>query len=175
MEYAVLGWPPDAPTLSLDHERFAYAGKFVLPDTGKAVARADGTVLAAAAFSPDRTDETSLRIRYVTVRRDRRGEGVGPRLLRLVADRARSRGFAAVPIAVNNPYAYVAAYRAGFGYTGEATGMAEIVLAEGADRDPESYREGLSTFADRDLPERVHEFVADRLDGDVPAVVDPPV
>ncbi|MUV90296.1 GNAT family N-acetyltransferase, partial [Halapricum sp. CBA1109] len=49
MEYALLGWADDGPTLRLDHERFAYAGKFVMSATGKAVARADGDVLAAAA------------------------------------------------------------------------------------------------------------------------------
>ena len=39
MEYVLLGWPPDGPTLRLDHRRFAYAGKFVMSTTGKAVVR----------------------------------------------------------------------------------------------------------------------------------------
>ena len=38
MEYVVLGWPSDGPTLRLDYRQFAYAGKFVMSNTGKAVA-----------------------------------------------------------------------------------------------------------------------------------------
>lgn len=174
MDYAVLGWPPDGPTLELDHERFPYAGKFRLPDTGKAVARDGGDVVGAAAFSPDRTDGDALRCRYLTVRRDRQGEGIGPRLLRLVADRAPDRGFETVLIAVNNPHAYVAAYRAGFAFTGETTGMAELVLADGADRSPARYREGLEEFAERELPPRTADFVATRLEEAVPEPVDTP-
>jgi len=127
MECILLGWPPDGPTLSLDHERFAYAGKFVMSATGKAVAREDGTV-GAVAFSADRTDETCLRLRYVTVRDDRRGEGIGPRLLRFVSERAREHGYESVRIAVNNPFAYEACSRAGFAFTGQETGLAELVL-----------------------------------------------
>ncbi|ERH03826.1 MAG: hypothetical protein J07HR59_00951, partial [Halorubrum sp. J07HR59] len=37
MEFTVLGWPPEAPTLRLDFRTFAYAGKFVMSTTGKAV------------------------------------------------------------------------------------------------------------------------------------------
>ena len=161
MEFTVLGWPPDGPTLDLDHERFAYARKFVMSDTGKAVAREDGTLLAAVAFSPDRTDRDCLRLRYVTVRDDRRGEGIGPRLLRFTADSAADRGFDDVVIAVNNPYAFEAAYRAGFVYTGESTGVAELVLADatGEDRSAATYRVGLAEFATRDLPEAVEAFL----------------
>ena len=93
MEFALLGWPPDSPTLHLDYRRFAYAGKFVVGSTGKAVVQAgekrdseyDDHVLAAASFSPDRTDDDCLCIRYVTVRDDRQGEGLGARLLAFVA------------------------------------------------------------------------------------------
>lgn len=174
MDVAVLGWPPDGPTLSLDHERFAYAGKFVMSDTGKAVARADGELLGAVAFSPDRTDESTLRLRYVTVRRDRQGEGIGPKLLRLVTDRAAERGFESVLIAVNNPHAYVAAYRAGFGYTGAESGMAELLLAAAASRDAATYRDGLERFASRDLPDETRAFVERRRSDGVPAVVERP-
>jgi GNAT superfamily N-acetyltransferase len=174
MEYAVLGWPPDGPTLDLDHRRFAYAGKFVVEDTGKAVARSEGRVLAAAAFSADRTDEAALRCRYITVRRDRQGEGIGPRLLRLVVDRAHDRGYETVLIAVNNPYAYVAAYRGGFAFTGEETGVAETVLEADGPRDVEWYRDGLLTVAARDLPDEVEAFVERRLETPVPDVVEPP-
>jgi GNAT superfamily N-acetyltransferase len=173
--FAVLGWPADAPTLDLDHERFAYAGKFVVGGTGKAVAR-DDDVVAAVSFDADRTAPDTLRLRYVTVRADRRGSGerLGPRLCRFVADRARDRGYDRVAIAVNNPFAFVALYRAGFGATGETTGLAERVLAypDPTDRAPEPYRAGLAAFADRDLPDEARAFVAERRDGDPPAAVD---
>jgi GNAT superfamily N-acetyltransferase len=174
MEFAVLGWPSDGPTLDLDHQRFAYAGKFVVGDTGKAIARSGGSVVGAAAFSADRTDAHTLRIRYITIRRDRQGEGIGPRLLRFVHERARHRGFEAVLIAVNNPYAYVAAYRAGFAFTGEETGIAETVLEAGGPRDVERYRDGLLTVAARDLSSDAEAFVERRLESGVPPVVDPP-
>ena len=187
----LLGWPDDDPRLDLDHERFAYAGKFVTGRTGVAIARAardsDGNVpgrdsdgneaerdvLAAVSFSPDRTDETTLRLRYVTVRKDRRGERLGPRLCAFVARRARTRGYDRVAIAVNNPFAFVALYRAGFGATGEQTGMAERVLVapDPTDRDPAAYRQGLGAFAERDLPEAAQEFVKRRRDGEPPVVV----
>jgi len=174
MEFELLGWPPDGPTLDLDHERFAYAGKFVMGATGKAVARAGGDLVGAVAFSADRTDADTLRLRYVTVRRDRQGEGIGPRLLRFVADRADGRGYDRAVIAVNNPAAYVAAYRAGFGYTGERTGMAELVLAEDAPRTGDRYRAGLEAFLERDLPEASRAIVKDRQSGGIPEAVDSP-
>jgi GNAT superfamily N-acetyltransferase len=184
---SVLGWPDDAPRLDLDHERFAYAGKFVTGRAGVAVARADAPgreaegpadghesdVLAAVSFSPDRTDETTLRIRYVTVREDRRGERLGPRLCAFVARRARERGYDRVAIAVNNPFAFVALYRAGFGATGEETGLAERVLVapDPTDRDPAAYRAGLASFAERDLPPEARAFVERRRAEEPPGVV----
>ncbi|CCQ34383.1 GNAT family N-acetyltransferase [Halorhabdus tiamatea] len=174
MEYSLLGWPADAPTLDLHHERFAYAGKFVVSSTGKAVVRADGSIVAAAAFDPDRTDEDCLRIRYVTVREDRRGAGIGSRLLRFVVVRAHERGFNEVKAGVNNPLAYEAFYKASLAYTGEQTGLAELVVSTAADRDAERYRAGLSTYRDRDLTEQANAFLDAREDGDPPAVVDVP-
>lgn len=169
MDLEVLGWPPDGPRLHLDHERFAYAGKFVMSDTGKAVGRDGGEVLAAASFSPDRTDEDVLRVRYITVRADARGDGRGPTLADFVAERAFDRGFERVKIAVNNPFAYEAMYRAGFAFTGEETGLAELVLARPADGSSEAYRQGLARFAERDLDDPTRTFVSERLDGDPPA------
>ncbi|WP_254840765.1 GNAT family N-acetyltransferase [Natronomonas marina] len=164
MERLLVGWPPDGPTLRLDHRRFSYAGKFVMSNTGKAVVRDasettdgeyDDAVLAAVAFNEDRTDPATLWLRYVTVRADRRGEGLGPRLCAFVVDRAADRGYERVRIAVNNPFAYEALYRAGFAYTGEETGLAELVLerpaGEPAPRSAESYRRGLESFRARDL------------------------
>ncbi|MFC7141286.1 GNAT family N-acetyltransferase [Halosimplex aquaticum] len=192
MEYVLLGWPADGPTLTLDYREFSYAGKFVMSNTGKALVRdpaerasgaedeanpdepagppvtADGDaaddVVAAAAFNEDRTDSGTCWIRYITVREDRRGDGIGPRLAAFVAERARERGYDRARIAVNNPFAYQALYRAGFRFTGEETGVAELVLdrplgesgtdsggsAASADRSRETYQAGLDVYRERD-------------------------
>jgi len=174
MEFELLGWPPDGPALRLDHREFAYAGKFVMTATGKAVARDDG-LAAAVAFSEDRTDATCLRFRYVTVRADRRGEGIGPRLLRFVAERARERGYADVRIAANNPFAYEACYRAGFRFTGEETGLAELVLAyRPGTADRESYQAGLDRYRSRDLSDAEESFLEGYRGTDPPATVPDP-
>ncbi|ELZ12687.1 N-acetyltransferase GCN5 [Halovivax asiaticus JCM 14624] len=165
MEVELLGWPADGPTLRLDYERFAYAGKFVMSSTGKAVAREDGELVGAVAFNADRTDETVCWLRYVTVRQDRKGEGIGPRLCEYVRDRALERGYEELRIAVNNPYAYEALYRAGFGFTGETTGIAELVLAfPPEDTVDERYRNGLKRFRDRDITDAERSFVSERLE-----------
>lgn len=196
MTFAVLGWPDDGPTLSLDHERFSYAGKFVMSSTGKAVLLSDAdatitddkldddseAVLAAVAFNEDRTDADTLWLRYVTVRADRRGEGLGPQLLRRIVDRATNRGYERVRIAVNNPFAYEAAWKAGFGYAGEQTGIAELVMEHppasalarhDADDRVGQYRDGLREYRGRDvLSDAEREFVADRLGGSPPEPID---
>ncbi|MFB6297394.1 MAG: GNAT family N-acetyltransferase [Salinirussus sp.] len=173
MEFAVRAWPPDGAALDLDHEQFIYGGKFNTGRTAKAVAREDG-IVAAVAFNEDRTDGDTLRFRYVSVREDRRAEGIGPRLLRFAAERARVRGYDRVLIAVNNPYAYEACYRAGFAFTGEETGMAELVLEFPApDRSGARYRDGLSVFAERNLPADQTDYLAG-TDSQPPAVVDMP-
>lgn len=170
MECRVLGWPPDGPTLRLDHRRFSYAGKFVMTTTGKAVVEGDGQRLGAVAFSQDRTDDGVWWLRTVTVRRDRRGEGIGPRLLDFTARRCLQRG-RAVRIAVNNPYAYEAAYKAGFGYTGEETGVAELVLERPDDRSPAAYRAGLDVYRARaELSDEERTFLANR-GGTVPPLL----
>ena len=167
MEFVLLGWPEDGPTLRLDHERFSYAGKFVMSNTGKAVARevrsggAEGEtmrsgedgeyddVLAAVAFNEDRTDGAAW-LRYVTVRSDRRGEGIGAELAAFTSERLLVRGYDEVRIAVNNAFAYEALHKAGFGYTGRETGIAELVLARPADPDRATYQSGLDVFRARD-------------------------
>lgn len=185
MEFELLGWPPDGPTLRLDHREFAYAGKFVMSATGKAVARDDG-VVGAVAFDEDRTDPTRLRLRYVTVRADRRGQGIGPRLLQFTAERARERDYADIRIAANNPFAYVACYRAGFVFTGEETGLAELVLAYRPDRNTDGtgdaptgegtgkYQDGLGRYRDRDLSAVEESFLDAYRGRDPPSVVDDP-
>jgi GNAT superfamily N-acetyltransferase len=164
----LLGWPEEGPTLRLNYRRFSYAGKFVMSNTGKAVIRTrergpereadsqwDDDVLAAVAFNADRTDPETLWLRYVTVRADYRGEGLGPRLCAFVTDRAADRSYERVRIAVNNPFAYEALYKAGFAFTGEETGVAELVLerpaARPADRSTERYQAGLDRYRERDL------------------------
>ncbi|MDG5817212.1 GNAT family N-acetyltransferase [Natronococcus sp. A-GB7] len=181
MEYELLGWPPDGPKLRLDHEWFSYAGKFVMTNTGKAVAREDGEVVAAIAFNEDRTDEATLWLRYVTVAGDRRGEGIGPELVGLVRDRATERGYDRLRIAVNNPFAYEALYRAGFGYTSETTGIAELILeypapvddtgnegANGGHASRKRYQAGLEEFRERDLSTEEEAFLEARRDRDPP-------
>lgn len=161
MELAVRNWPPDGEAMALDHEQFIYGGKFNTGRTAKAVARDDEEVVAAVAFNEDRTDADTLRFRYVSVRVDRRAEGVGPRLLAFAAERAREHGYERVQIAVNNPYAYKACYRAGFAFTGEETGMAELLMTcPPADRSPTRYRAGLDILGERDLPADQADFVA---------------
>ncbi|WP_158057232.1 GNAT family N-acetyltransferase [Halorussus halophilus] len=177
MEYAVLGWPEDEPQLRLDYREFSYAGKFVMSNTGKAVAREvtegnDDELVAAVAFNEDRTDPATAWLRYVTVRKSRRGEGVGAELTRFTADQLLSRGYDRVKIAVNNPFAYHALYKAGFGYTGDQTGIAELVLAQSADteegsRSRERYQSGLDVYRKRDLSAEERNFLVAK-DGERP-------
>jgi GNAT superfamily N-acetyltransferase len=213
MEYVLLGWPEDGPTLTLDWRAFSYAGKFVMSSTGKAVVRTgegagppvtdDGEaaddVVAAAAFNEDRTDAGTCWIRYITVREDRRGEGIGPDLAAFVAARAADRGYDRARIAVNNPFAYQALYRAGFRFTGEETGVAELVLDRplaGGDHGGEStedpvepvgnrsrgaYQAGLDAYRERDRSEEgpdlsadEREFLTEKEGEDPPEPVDPP-
>ena len=206
MEPVLLGWPPDGPTLRLDYRRFSYAGKFVMSNTGKAVYRAPGEadrdgggagddgaaggsvagedregyaddVLAAVAFNEDRTDPSTLWLRYVTVRQDRRGEGLGPRLCAFVTRRAADRGYDRARIAVNNPFAYEALYRAGFAFTGEETGIAELLLERptstvAEDRSAATYRAGLDRFRERDLSAAETAFLERREGSDPPEPLD---
>jgi len=173
MEFALLGWPEDDHPLRLDYREFAYAGKFVMTSTGKAVIGDDG-VVAAAAFDEDRTDPATLCVRYITVRQDRQGEGLGPLLLRFVRERATERGYDRLTIGVNNPFSYQAAYRAGFCFTGVEQGLAELTLEWPGDRSPERYREGLAVFRQRELSEDEETFLAEKLGGDPPRTVDAP-
>lgn len=181
METVLLGWPPDGPTLRLDYRQFSYAGKFVVSNTGKAVVRdgerTDGTyddeVLAAVAFNADRNASETLWLRYITVRRDRRGSGLGPELCRFVTDRAADRGYTRLKIAVNNPFAYQALYKVGFSFSGEETGLAELVLERpsdqiAADRSRETYQSGLDRYRTRELSPEEKRFLKEKRHTDPP-------
>lgn len=168
MEFRLLGWPEDDVVVRLDHREYAYAGKFAMSSTGKAVAldpdqsfaiptnpkREYVAPVGVVAFSPDRTDSDTLWLRYVTVRRDRRGDGVGTDLCAFAVARAADRGYGRARIAVNNAYSYEALHKAGFAWTGRETGIAELVLERPTTRpatvDADRYGEGLATIADRD-------------------------
>jgi len=182
MEFAFLGWPDDGPTLRLDYRTFAYAGKFVMSNTGKAVARDPDAdtggeftdVLGAVAFNGDRTDPTTAWLRYVTVREDRKGEEIGPRLCSFAVGRLLER-FERVSIAVNNPFAYEALYKVGFGFTGEETGIAELVLAHPPDlRTQEKYQSGLERYRERELSGEEEAFLDARISTDPPDAVHEP-
>jgi GNAT superfamily N-acetyltransferase len=175
MRFELRGDGRAGPTLDLDHRVFAYAGKFVMSGTGKSVATDQGEIVGAVAFSQDRSDASAVRLRYVTVRDDRRGEGIGPRLLRFTAAEIGAE-YERVLIAVNNPIAYQACYRAGFVFTGEETGIAEVLLVydPARDRSREAYNAGLDAFDGRDLP-ATHQSVIDRHRGsEPPPAVDRP-
>lgn len=175
MDVEILGWPDDAVTLDLDHREFSYAGKFVMSRTGKAVVTNDGDYLAAASFSEDRTDADAMWIRYITVRRDLRGGGIGSRLAAGLRHRFERAGYGTVRIAVNNPYAFEAMSRAGFGFTGETTGLSALRLSSTVP--PEKrYQVALSRFDGRtDLEAAERAFLERRRKQGPPTALEPPV
>jgi len=191
VRYAVLGGPGDDPTLLLDWESFSYAGKFVMSNTGKAVAyrgdpvgERDGwppgareadepveDVVGAVSFNEDRTDPGTAWLRYVTVRDDRRGDGVGARLCAFAADRLLEE-YERVRIAVNNPFAFEALQKAGFGFTGEETGIAELVLERPHPDRAATYQTGLDRYRERDLSAEEEAFLDRKRGQSPPARVD---
>ncbi|MFQ3294407.1 MAG: hypothetical protein ACI9PP_000320 [Halobacteriales archaeon] len=179
MQFVILGWPEDGQTLRLDHEQFRYAGKFVMSNTGKVVAREQGELVGAIAFNEDRTDSASCWLRYVTVRDDRRGEAIGPRLAGGMRELLLNRGYDAVRIAVNNPFAYRALYKAGFCFTGRRTGLAELVLQAPCSKTDTTYRDGMAIFGERDLSDVEQRFLSSKRSRvppdliEVPKVVEP--
>ncbi|WP_280536545.1 GNAT family N-acetyltransferase [Halopenitus sp. POP-27] len=155
------------------------------PDADGDTATLADDVVAAVAFNRDRTDPSTLWIRYVSVHTARRGEGLGPRLVadlvRCVRDRESTDGGTGdgrtdtidrIRIGVNNPFAYEALYKVGFAFTGRETGVAELVLERPidapADRDRETYRAGLDVYRDRDRGEPEASFLDERVDGEGP-------
>lgn len=160
LEHEVIGWSDTS--LELD-DSFAYAGKFRVP-SGKVVTRDnDGETVAALSFSPDRADEEGVRVRYFAVRKERQGEGIGSALLGYAADCLLDR-YETVRVSVNNPYSYEAAVKAGFGWTGDTSGLAELVMRRPAP-DTGGYADGMRLLAERDLSEEEAEFVRSKLRG----------
>lgn len=175
MEFVFLGWPADGPQLRLDYRVFPYAGKFVMTTTGKTIAREGELVCGAVCFNEDRTTPDRSWIRYVTVRRGRRGERVGPRLVSATTKHLHEAGYSAVAIAVNNPYAYVAMHRAGFGFSGDTTGIAEVVLTTAAAREPARFRAGMAVLCAQARPDPpALEYVAQWMRRDPPDLVNSP-
>lgn len=195
MEYAVLATPADGLGLRLDWQHFAYAGKFVATNTGKAVAVEDDTlddpdwppdpheadapgVLAAVSFNRDRTDGRTAWLRFVTVRDDHRGRGIGPRLCATTTAWLHAHfDVDRVRIAVNNPFAFVALHRAGFGWTGDRTGLRERVLEHPPpDGTADRYPVGLEGYLDDDATDAERAYVAARLEdqSEPPTAVDVP-
>jgi GNAT superfamily N-acetyltransferase len=191
VRYAVLGGPDSGPTLRLDWQAFSYAGKFVMSNTGKAIAyggeplgerdewppdarEAEAPVedvVAAVSFNEDRTDSETAWLRYVTVREDRRGDGVGATLCAFVAERLLAE-YDRVRIAVNNPFAYEALHKAGFGFTGEETGLAELVLERPCGDRTDDYQAGLDAYRERDLSAEEQAFLDRKRASSPPASVD---
>jgi len=135
-------------------------------------------ILAAIAFSPDRTDPSTLKIRYLTVRDDLRGDGsqLGPQLVAFLTSRAAAAGYDRIAIAVNNAFSYHALYKAGFTYTDRETGLAELVLdrpiGEPAVASQPRYQRGLDVFREREgLSTAETEFLADHGDAVPPRLL----
>ncbi|MFB6185286.1 MAG: GNAT family N-acetyltransferase [Halobacteriaceae archaeon] len=147
MEFEIVGWPNESPTLDLDHNHFPYAGKFVMSNTGKAICTQNGSIIGAIAFNEDRTDPDVLWFRYITVHTEYQGKEIGPKLARYTAQHATNASYQAIKIAVNNPFAYHALYKAGFSFTGEQTGIAELILRYPSASD--TYQSGLTIFEQR--------------------------
>lgn len=163
MEIEILGWPGDGVSLQLDYRRFSYAGKFVMSTTGKSVGRKSGNIVAAASFSEDRSDEETMWIRYLTVRDDKRGEGYGSELAADTTRRIECKNYSQVKIAVNNPYALKALTKAGFGFTGQSTGIAELVLSTNINP-ADQYQSALRHFKEYShLSSSEQEFIRDEM------------
>ena len=173
MAIRLLGDPDGGPPVLLNHSRFSYAGKFVMSSYGKALFVREVGIQGAIAFNRDRTTSTTVWFRYLTVREGSRGAGIGARLADGAARRLQRAGADEIRIAVNNPFAYYACYKAGFGFTGEETGIAELVLTCPGDRSRDMYRRGLVAYRDRvGLSEREQAFLDEKFDSGPPEPIE---
>jgi hypothetical protein len=192
MRVDIVGWPPDVAPVYLDYRQFSYAGKFVQSAVGKALLRDksrerdppcsppdtsityETDVIAAVSFSSHRQVPHRLCYRYITVRHDQRGNQFGPKLAVDIAERASQRGYETLQVAVNNSFAFEAMYRAGFSYTGETTGIAELILRRPTERSAqtskERYQSGLDRYRNRDsLSTDESNFLASRKESEPPS------
>ncbi|ERH03801.1 MAG: hypothetical protein J07HR59_00924, partial [Halorubrum sp. J07HR59] len=87
---------------------------------------------------------------------------LGAKLAAFTADRIEDNGYDTVRIAVNNVFAYEALHKAGFGYTGRETGLAELVLERPGPDPSVRYQEGLDVFRERDLSDGEASFLETR-------------
>ncbi len=120
--------PGEDDVLTVSHETFPFAGKFGRRATGTAIGLRGDEIVAALSFSPDRTDETCCRIRFLAVRRDRQREGLATTLVREFTAWALSEGYETVRISIDSPFAAVAVARAGFVFTGDTAPRGEVVF-----------------------------------------------
>ena len=170
----------DAPAVDSDDETATNTDSepvASLPD-GVAESEFADEVLAAITFSPDRTDSSTLKIRYLTVRDDLRGDGkqLGPQLVAFLISKAAAANYDRIAIAVNNAFSYHALYKAGFTYTDRETGLAELVLdrpiGEPAVASQSGYQRGLDVFREREgLSTAETEFLDAYDDADPPSLL----
>lgn len=153
----------ESDDLELPHQQFPFAGKFGRRQTGTAILSEEGELVGAIAFSPDRTDETTCRIRYLAVRRDRQQEGIATDLVATFTDWAVDGEFERVCIAADTPYAAVAVARAGFAYTGEVAPRGEVVFCYPGDGDTH-LESALSRLLERSLPTAQERFIRARFE-----------
>jgi len=160
----------DAPAVESDDETAADTDPESVASLPDGVEERDfaDEVLAAITFSPDRTDSSTLKIRYLTVRDDLRGDGkqLGPQLVAFLTSKAAAAGYDRIAIAVNNAFSYHALYKVGFTYTDRETGLAELVLdrpiGEPAVASQSGYQRGLDVFREREgLSAAEIEFLSD--------------
>ena len=170
----------DAPAVESDDEPAADTETESMASLPEGVAESDfaDDIFAAITFSPDRTDPSTLKIRYLTVRDDLRGDGqqLGPRLVAFLTSRAAAAGYDRIAIAVNNAFSYHALYKAGFTYTDQETGLAELVLdrpiGEPAVGSQSGYQRGLDVFREREgLSAAETEFLSEHGDAVPPRLL----
>jgi predicted acetyltransferase len=149
MEFVVMGDLEGGPSIFLEEKKFSYAGKFVMKDTGKIVGKIEGDIIAAASFNFDRTDKKIAWIRCISIRKDKRREGIGHNLILYITKKIVGGVPVCVRVAVNNPIAYDTFYKAGFEYTGNEVGLCELILEYPKNQTYDMYRKGAEIFENR--------------------------
>ncbi len=151
MEFVVMGGLYGGPPVVLEEEKFSYAGKFMMKDTGKIVCKIEDEIVAAASFNFDRNDKKIAWVRYISVRKDKRLKGIGHSLIIYVTEKIIGEFPDCVRVAVNNPIAYNAFYKAGFEYTGDEVGLCELILEYPKNQTDRMYGKGAKIFECRNI------------------------